>query len=74
MRFNSVARGASSSYSPGLNRLRFLANSRRYSNSLADPVAIEQNRASSASPFRPHPSDRLAATEALARRSWLVNP
>src|ERR1051326_8631850 len=74
MRFNSVARCESSAWSLGLMSLRSFASSRWYSNSLADPMAIEQKRANSASPFLPHPSAKLAGIEELHRRSLTGEP
>ena len=38
------------------------------------PMAMEQKRANSASPSRPHPSARFAGMDAQERRSWVVNP
>jgi len=74
MRFTSVTRWFSSSWSLALISFRSHASKRWYSDSFADPIAMEQKRANSASPFRPLPSARLADTEEVERRSWLVNP
>ena len=55
-------------------RARSWANNRRYSSSLADPMAISRNLANSAALFLPQPSAMLVGTDAAARRSWLVSP
>src|SRR3989442_807521 len=67
MRWSSSARCESSAWTSNLISFKSLASSRWYSNSLAEPRAMEQKRANSASPFLPQPSARFAGTEALHR-------
>ena len=72
IRFTSVVASASAGYSLALNSFRSLANSKRYSSSLAEPMAIVQKRAKSLSVLLPHPSARLVGTEELQRRTSMA--
>ena len=53
----------------GLDELQIARQQQVIFQLLADPIAMEQQRANSASPLRPHPSARLAAMEEPARRN-----